>query len=150
MLAMRRPGGMGAALHLPQHQTPTQSHALKTSRRGDHPRTAAPRLATRERDREATQTQDDSLQQHGHLKRAFFSRATTPHPRRPPGRRHSDSQSGLACAQIEPISSFWKCAILLVFVAQSMPHRFKSFMECLFWVSMELYIPKTTKTASFF
>ena len=39
---------------------------------------------------------------------------------------------------LEPISSFWKCAILLVFVAQSMPHRCKSYMDFLFWVSMEL------------
>ena len=31
------------------------------------------------------------------------------------------------------------------FVAWSMPHRFKSCMAFLFWVSMELYIPKTTK-----
>jgi hypothetical protein len=46
--------------------------------------------------------------------------------------------------------AIWKCAILLVFVAQSMPYRCKSCMEFLFWVSMELYIPKTTKMTSFF
>ena len=51
---------------------------------------------------------------------------------------------------VEPISSFWKCAILLVFVAQSTSHRCKSCMEFLFWVSMELYIPKTPKMTSFF
>ena len=55
-----------------------------------------------------------------------------------------------APAMLEPISSFWKCAILLVFVAQSTSHRCKSCMEFLFWVSMELYIPKITKMTSFF
>ena len=30
--------------------------------------------------------------------------------------------------EVEPISSFWKCAILLVFVAQSTPHRCKCCM----------------------
>ena len=51
---------------------------------------------------------------------------------------------------VEPISSFLKCAVLLVFVAQNMPHRCKSGMGFLFWVSMELYIPKNTQMASFF
>ena len=50
---------------------------------------------------------------------------------------------------VEPISPFWKCAILLVFAAQSTPHRCKSCMGFLFWVSMKLYIPKTTKMTSF-
>ena len=71
--------------------------------------------------------------------------------RRPPLVNSQDciSTRRTASSALEPISSFWKCAILLVFVAQSMPRRCKSCMEFLFWVSMELYIPKTTKMASF-
>ena len=57
---------------------------------------------------------------------------------------------GWAGLGVESISLSWKCAVLLVFVAQSMPRRCKSCMEFLFWVSMELYIPQTTKMASFF
>ena len=58
-------------------------------------RPTAPRLATRERDREATQTQGDSLQQHGHLTRAFFREQRS---RIRDGHR-VDTTAGLACAQ---------------------------------------------------
>ena len=58
-------------------------------------RPTAPRLATRERDREANQTQDDSLQQYDRLKRTFFrvqrSRIRDGH--------RVDTTGGLACAQ---------------------------------------------------
>ena len=79
MLAMHRPNGMGAPLRLPQHQpnrTPT-----------------APRLATRERDREANQTQGGSLQQFGHLKRTFFREQRS---RIRDGRRADTTAGGLA------------------------------------------------------
>ena len=68
---------------------------------------------------------------------------------RTPTRHHAYTKTAHA-PMLEPISSFWKCAILLVFVAQSTSHRCKSCMEFLFWVSMELYIPKITKMTSFF
>ena len=58
-------------------------------------RPTAPRLATRERDREANQIQDDSLQQYDHLKRAFFREQRS---RIRDGRR-VDTTGGLACAQ---------------------------------------------------
>ena len=64
--------------------------------------------------------------------------------RRPGSRRENFSYLGRANSAV-----FTKCAILLVFVAQSMPYRCKSCMEFLFWVSMELYIPQTTKMAPF-
>ena len=58
-------------------------------------RPTAPRLANRERDREANQTQDDSLQQYGHLKRTFFREQ----PSRIRDGRRVDTTGGLACAQ---------------------------------------------------
>ena len=50
---------------------------------------------------------------------------------------------------IELIPSFWKCMIMLVCVAQSTSHRCESCMAFLFWVCMELYVPKTTKMTPF-
>ena len=52
-------------------------------------------LATREQERESDQTQDDSLQQYGHLKRAFFREQRS---RIRDGRR-VDTTAGLARAQ---------------------------------------------------
>ena len=51
---------------------------------------------------------------------------------------------------VEPIPPFSKCAILLVFVAQSTSHRCKSHVGFLFSVSMGLYTPQNTKMTSFF
>jgi hypothetical protein len=51
---------------------------------------------------------------------------------------------------LEPIPPFSKCAILLVFVAQSTSHRCKSYVGFLFSVSMGLYTTKNTKMTSFF
>ena len=58
-------------------------------------RPAASRLATREQERESHQTQDDSLQQYDHLKRAFFREQRS---RIRDGRR-VDTTAGLARAQ---------------------------------------------------
>jgi len=52
--------------------------------------------------------------------------------------------------KVEPIPPFSKCAILLVFVAQSTSHRCKSYVGFLFSASMGLYTPKNTKMTSFF
>ena len=62
-------------------------------------RPTAPRLATRERDREANQTQDDSPQQYGHLKRAYFREQRS---RIRDDRWVDTTAGGLACAQTTP------------------------------------------------
>ena len=51
---------------------------------------------------------------------------------------------------LEPTPPFSKCAILLIFVAQSTPHRCKSYVGFLFSASMGPYTPKNTKMAPFF
>ena len=55
-----------------------------------------------------------------------------------------------AIATLEPIPPFSKCAILLVYVAQSTSHRGKSHVGFLFSVSMGLYTPQNTKMTSLF
>ena len=52
-------------------------------------------------------------------------------------------------ALIRANSAIFKCAILLVFVAQSTSHRCKSYVGFLFSISMGLYTPKTRKWCHF-
>ena len=83
VLAMRRPDGMGTPLHLPQHQpnrTPSKPPGTKTrSLSPSHPRTGSGGHSDPRRLPTAIWP----------FQTCLFPRATTPHPRRPPGRHHS-------------------------------------------------------------
>ena len=55
------------------HCTSLNTNPIARPQKKPVQRPTASRLATRERDRESAQSQDDSLQQYDHLKRAFFA-----------------------------------------------------------------------------